>query len=142
MITNRPEIKFVSKNWGFEKIIVNTPLYCGKLLFIAAKKKTSLHYHNRKDETFFVHRGKVTILFSDDLEKIKSLATLIDGKVENPLLFDANSGGLQSVTLNAGENFYIPPRRVHRIVAHEDTELYEFSTQHFDDDSKRLLPGG
>ena len=27
------------------------------------------------------------------------------------------------------------------MVAHRDTELFEFSTQHFDDDSYRITPG-
>ena len=31
-------IKFVSKGWGYEKWIANSPSYCGKLLFIAKGK--------------------------------------------------------------------------------------------------------
>ena len=45
-------IKFVSKGWGYEKWIANSPSYCGKLLFIAKGKKCSWHYHKLKDEVF------------------------------------------------------------------------------------------
>ena len=40
MSTN--EIKHVPKGWGYEKWIVNTDLYCGKLLYINAGKKMFL----------------------------------------------------------------------------------------------------
>jgi hypothetical protein len=35
----------------------------------------------------------------------------------------------------------IPTGTVHQLEALEDVELYEFSTQHFDSDSHRLVPG-
>lgn len=135
---DRPEVEFVSKSWGYEKIIVNKPQYCGKILFIAKGKKTSLHYHDRKDETFYVHSGKVSILYSDRLDVIKDMAYLIDNSVENPELLS----NLESVTLKEGDTFYVPQRRVHRIIGAEDSLIYEFSTQFFENDSKRLLVGG
>ena len=39
------EIKHVPKGWGYEKWIVNTPEYCGKLLFFNEGKRCSWHYH-------------------------------------------------------------------------------------------------
>jgi hypothetical protein len=35
----------------------------------------------------------------------------------------------------------VPKGLVHQMEAIEDAELYEFSTQHFDSDSHRLVPG-
>ena len=35
----------------------------------------------------------------------------------------------------------IPPGLVHQMEALEDSELYEFSTQHFESDSYRLVKG-
>jgi quercetin dioxygenase-like cupin family protein len=43
--------------------------------------------------------------------------------------------------LNRGDNFHIYRGLRHQIEALEDTELFEFSTQHFDEDSIRLQNG-
>ncbi len=133
MIIDQPVIKFVQKGWGFEKWIVNSEKYCGKLLYIVKGKKCSLHYHDLKDETFFIHSGKVRLFYSDNLEEV-----IKDIGIMNK--FGAQ-GRLDAVVLNRGSNFYVPPGRIHQMIALEDTELYEFSTQHFDSDSHRLIKG-
>jgi len=38
-----------------------------------------------------------------------------------------------------GECMDVPPGLVHQMEALEDAELFEFSTQHFDSDSHRLV---
>jgi quercetin dioxygenase-like cupin family protein len=43
--------------------------------------------------------------------------------------------------LEAGDSFYVPQHRVHQVVALEDSEVFEFSTIHFDSDSYRLRKG-
>lgn len=129
MSNNQPEIKFVSKNWGFEKIIVNNERYCGKLLFFVKNKKCSLHYHGKKTETMYVQSGKIKILYCDDLEKIKTLDDRL--KIEY----------CNTIILEKGDNFHIPIGRVHQIIAIEDTELFEFSTEDFIEDSYRLIKG-
>ena len=50
------EIKIVPKGWGYEKWIVNTDEYCGKLLHFIKGKKCSWHYHKLKDETFYLQK--------------------------------------------------------------------------------------
>ena len=45
------------------------------------------------------------------------------------------------IFLSEGDTFHIPVGLRHQMVAHRDTELFEFSTQHFDDDSYRITPG-
>jgi len=46
--------------WGEELLFVNTPLYSAKLLIInESYAQSSLHYHNRKDETLIVLEGEV-----------------------------------------------------------------------------------
>jgi quercetin dioxygenase-like cupin family protein len=113
------DIKFVSKGWGFEKWIVNCEEYCGKLLYFAKDKKCSWHYHRLKDEVFYIQSGKVLVKFSDgdDIDKA------------------------EEVILNKGDNFHVCRGLRHRIIAIEDTELFEFSTQHFDSDSYRIERG-
>ena len=118
MKTSLP-IKFVSKGWGFEKWIVNKPEYCGKLLYFAKGKRCSWHYHEIKDEVFYIQSGKLLVKYSDEdsLEDAKELV------------------------LSKGDNFHVYTGLRHQMIALEDTELFEFSTQHFDEDSYRIVKG-
>lgn len=118
MKTSLP-IKFVSKGWGFEKWIVNCEEYCGKLLYFIKGKRCSWHYHKLKDEVFYVQSGKVLVKYSerDDLNSARELI------------------------LEKGDNFHVYRGLRHQMIALEDTELFEFSTQHFDEDSHRIKKG-
>lgn len=113
------EIKFVSKGWGFEKWIHNSSLYCGKLLYFVKGKKCSWHYHKLKDETFYVNSGKILLYYGDNDD------------IENS----------NKIILEKGENFHVYKGLRHRMEALEDTELFEFSTEHFDSDSYRIEKG-
>ena len=44
-------------------------------------------------------------------------------------------------TFESGDNFYVPSGLRHQMEALENTELFEFSTQHFDEDSYRVVRG-
>ena len=112
-------VKYVPKGWGYEKWIVNSEKYCGKLLFIAKGKQCSWHYHRKKDEVFYVQSGKVMLYYGwdDDIELAKN------------------------IILAKGDKFHVPVRLKHRMYALEDTELFEFSTEHFDKDSYRIIAG-
>ena len=116
---NSLEIKFVPKGWGFEKWIVNCEEYCGKLLYFAKGKRCSWHYHVLKDEVFYLQSGRMMVYYSeeDDIEK-------------------ANQ-----VILEAGDNFHVYRGLRHQMLALQDSELFEFSTQHFDEDSHRIIKG-
>jgi len=48
---------------------------------------------------------------------------------------------VEEFELGPGECMDIPPGLVHQMQALEDAELYEFSTQHFNIDSYRLIKG-
>jgi quercetin dioxygenase-like cupin family protein len=113
------EIKHVPKGWGYEKWIVNGELYCGKLLFFEKGKRCSWHYHKIKDETFYIQSGELLLIYGEDsdIEKAKM------------------------VVLKPGDKFYIQPGLKHQMQAREDTELFEFSTQHFEEDSYRIERG-
>ena len=116
---NSLQINFVPKGWGFEKWIVNTEEYCGKLLYFVKGKKCSWHYHKLKDETFYIQSGKILLKYSDDDEMAYA----------------------DEIILNKGDKFHIYRGLRHQMFALEDTELFEFSTQHFDEDSHRLERG-
>ena len=47
----------------------------------------------------------------------------------------------KQVILNPGDNFHVYTGLRHQMVALEDSELFEFSTQHFDSDSHRIIKG-
>jgi len=113
------DIKHVPKDWGHEKWIVNKPEYCGKLLMIEAGHHTSWHFHKLKDEVFFLQSGKLRVLYSDHDDL--SLAN--------------------EIVLEPGEAFHVYPGLRHRICAIKTSEMFEFSTQHFDEDSHRLMKG-
>ena len=113
------KIKFVPKGWGFEKWIVNCEQYCGKLLYFVKGKKCSWHYHKIKDEVFYVQSGKILVRYS----------YLDDPQID------------KEVILVPGDNFHVYVGLRHQMEAIEDTELFEFSTQHFDSDSHRIKKG-
>ena len=112
-------IKFVPKGWGYEKWITNGPLYCGKILWFCKGKQCSWHYHEKKDEVFYVRTGRLKVYWSnfDELERayVKEL--------------------------KAGDKFHVTAGIRHRMFALEDTEMFEFSTEHFDKDSIRIEKG-
>jgi len=112
-------IEKVEKGWGHETWFVNKPAYCGKLLFFEKDKKCSWHYHKIKDETFYVHKGSIELFFSheDDLSEASM------------------------ITLTKGDTFHVYPGLRHQMIALEDTELFEFSTEHFESDSYRIIKG-
>lgn len=113
------KIKFVPKGWGFEKWIVNNKEYCGKLLYFVKGKKCSWHYHILKDETFYLQSGKIVLKYSDNDEISLS----------------------KEIILTRGDKFHVYRGLRHQMMAIEDTELYEFSTQHFEEDSIRIIRG-
>ena len=55
--------------------------------------------------------------------------------------FDDNLDGAIEQILTTGDNFHVQTGMRHQMTALEDTELFEFSTQHFDSDSYRIERG-
>ena len=113
------KIKIVPKGWGYEKWICNTEEYCGKLLHIIKGKKCSWHYHVLKDETFYLQEGKLRVKYSDDDD------------LENA----------KEIILGRGDKFPVYRGLRHQMFAMEDTDMFEFSTQHFEEDSHRVIKG-
>ena len=112
----RPPVHIEPKVWGREVWIANGPLYCGKILELRQGMSTSLHYHKRKTESFYLHCGRLRIRIKDS----------------------PASEQIEEFEMNSGECMDIPVGLVHEIHALEDSQLFEFSTEHFDSDSHRL----
>ena len=112
--------KIVKKTWGEEIWIHNDKEYCGKILrFFKADNKFSLHYHIIKKESWYVGRGSFKYIWLDT-EIAEEKSTII--KVGT------------CITIERG----IP----HQLIALEDmSEIFEVSTQHFNEDSYRIRIG-
>ena len=130
MFSKKP-VKFVPKLWGYEKWLDNNDKYCGKLLFFSKGLSCSLHYHKLKQETFYLHSGRMEVRFYDHAQELEEYFKLygtrgLDDKLEKEIL-------------EQGDTFYVPAGRVHSMRGLEDCELFEFSTHHEESDSYRLI---
>ena len=92
------------KPWGYEKVLIFTEKYLTKELYLKEGFKTSLHYHNNKDETMYILSGSGYIEFEDRKEYFSK-----------------------------DDSIRIQPGVVHSIVANENTILHEVSTPYLDD---------
>lgn len=102
-------VKIVQKSWGREEWLANSPLYCGKILYINQNDGTSIHHHKYKFETMYVLEGEFRIFLEGDIFNI-----------------------------DVGDILHISPYQIHKIDGLEqENKLLEISTQHFDDDSIR-----
>lgn len=114
---NKPHF-FVPKGWGWESWIVNNPEYCGKALFFKQGKKCSFHYHKEKSETFYCYQGRIKVWLSDT-----------DDFPDN------------SIVLEPGDSVDVPRGTRHQMEGLLDSILIEFSTEHKDSDSYRIIKG-
>ena len=73
----------------------------------------------KKDETFYLQSGKILLYYGDS----------------------DNLSGAKDLVLEPGDKFHIYRGLRHQMVAIEDSELFEFSTEHFDEDSYRVAKG-
>jgi quercetin dioxygenase-like cupin family protein len=111
--------KYHPKGWGYELWIHNDEKYCGKMLYFNKGMKCSYHYHKKKHETFYLQSGKLLLRYGmdDDLESAVQ------------------------ILLTPGDVFEVLPYLRHQMEALEDSELMEFSTEHFESDSYRVEKG-
>ncbi len=99
----------VEKPWGHEVIWAETDDYVGKFVHVREGEALSLHFHEEKDKTLFLLRGKVT------------------------LELGAGLSSLHSVTVVEGQGFRVRPGVFHQIVALTEAEILEASTPELDD---------
>ena len=102
------DITRVEKPWGYELHWAKTDRYVGKIIHVNAGHALSLQYHNVKDETIYLHAGR--ILFEIDV-----------------------AGELTRREMRPGERVHITPKTIHRMTALEDSDIFEVSTPELDD---------
>lgn len=115
----KDEKNVVEKTWGQEIWFANNDNYCGKLLTIEPDKwssKGNFHYHEIKDETFFVVEGILWLDIADD-----------------------ETGEYQRYTLHENDSYRVMPGVKHRFSSAKGTacKFVEASTTHREDDSYR-----
>lgn len=121
---NEP-VKIVPKGWGEERWLHNDELYCGKLLVVNQGKRCSLHYHQLKTETFYISKGRVSMELTD----------LESARQQPPQIREVH-------VLAEGDCILLTPGMVHRFTGLDsENHIFEFSTQHFDEDSHRIEKG-
>ncbi len=87
--------------------IVNLPEYCGKILYLKKDYTCPLHYHKDKHETFFIWKGRVEM------------------EVEG-----------EKILMKPGDVLIMEPGKKHKFTAlEEDAIIFEFSTEHKEEDS-------
>lgn len=67
-----PKEARTDKPWGYE-ILHNRTSFITKTLYIRAGGRTSVHYHEDKDEMMFVHSGLLTIQRGESPDQVKKL---------------------------------------------------------------------
>jgi len=104
--------EYHKKIWGYELWIANSELYCGKILHVDKGCQLSYHFHKIKDETFFILDGMIKII--------------VEGEIK---------------TMAPGQTIHLKPNTKHTVFALKTSDILEISTQHFEEDSNRLIQG-
>ena len=116
-LAKKKKVKRTPTGWGNELEVHNGDGYCGRILTVAEGKKSSYHYHLKKNETFYV----------------------LDGTLEIDLSFDLHS---KSTVLQKGECIDIPRYVLHRFKGKTAAVVLEISTYDGgEDDIVRCRPG-
>lgn len=98
----------VEKPWGHELVWAETDRYVAKVLFIKKGESLSRQYHRKKDETFFVESGHMTLEIGDGAE-------------------------LRAIEMQSGDTFHCTPGTIHRMIGRTDVRVFEVSTPEIDD---------
>ena len=114
--------KHVEKTWGSEDWLVNTELYCAKVLTINQHCGGSFHHHEKKDETFLCLSGQAMLLWGS-----------------TPHHVNINVSSLDSVELLLGLFVRISPNTPHLLIGLSEipAQILEVSTHHDDEDVVR-----
>lgn len=106
---NIAPIRRTEKPWGYELLWAKSAGYAGKILHIKKGHRLSLQYHVEKVETILVNAGHLLLQLEDE------------------------QGQLAELNMLQGEACHIPAGRIHRMIAVEECDLLEVSTDKLDD---------
>jgi mannose-6-phosphate isomerase-like protein (cupin superfamily) len=134
------ERKIVPKAWGFEVIVANRE-FAGKILSLRPGFRCSAHYHQVKDETFYVLKGRMRVEIGDPGWMARF--TVRQGR---PVGVDAVDvlRRCRIVDMEPGMSLDVEPFTLHRFtgVGSEPCEFAEFSSHDDPADSIRVTESG
>ena len=110
-------LKEIDKYWGNMKTLFEGEDYTVKRIFMNAGSQSSLEYHTKKRESYFIEKGRLKV-------------GVRIGRAEN-----------RSLILEEGEILHIPIGLMHMRMAIEDTVIIEVSTKDDDEDSHIVEDG-
>lgn len=104
-MTNIVDQKRVEKPWGYELHWTPEGLpYMGKILHITAGKRLSLQRHDKKQETWYLMKGKAKVVWDDE------------------------KGSLTETLLEYGKGYTCEVGQRHRLMGITDCDVVEVST--------------
>ena len=110
--------RIIPKTWGCEIVVENGEEYCGKILRIDKGAKFSMHFHIKKKETWYVAKGTFLLSYIDTRDATE-----------------------KERELNVGDIIEVDRGDPHQLLSITGGDIFEVSTQHFDDDSYRIKKG-
>jgi mannose-6-phosphate isomerase len=99
----------VDKPWGYQLIFAVTPSYAGGVDVVKKGQSLSLQYHEYRDETLYLHEGKLQVQVED------------------------NEGAMSTFEVRPGWSIRFCATLKHRVTALEDSVIFEVSTPHLED---------
>lgn len=109
---------FVEKGWGHEYIWATNDLYCGKLMHFKKNAKFSMHFHAKKDESWYVLSGKFEVRY-----------------------IQTKNASIQTEILTEGDTWRNEPLEPHQLICIEEGTIIEVSTPDSVEDNYRVMPG-
>tara|TARA_R110002020_G_scaffold333507_2_gene548918 strand:+ start:12588 stop:13025 length:438 start_codon:yes stop_codon:yes gene_type:complete len=110
-------LKSVDKYWGKMDTLFEGEDFTIKRIYMKSGSQSSLEYHVRKEESYFIESGILKV-------------GLRIGRAEN-----------KSITLHKGDIFHIPVGLMHMRIAMEDVVIIEKSSKDDDGDSHLVEDG-
>lgn len=102
--------------WGYELWIENNEKYCSKLLILNEGFESSWHYHERKDETFIILEGRVSLTYENEMNTA------------------------QTIILREGEKFRLKPKVIHTFKSLTPRSIVMETSTTDDGDNVKLRP--
>jgi len=109
---------FVEKGWGSENIWATNDKYCGKLMKFNTGAKFSMHFHQHKEETWYVLDGLFFVKW-----------------------IDTKTADEYTTYLKPGDVWHNEPCKPHQIICQEAGTIIEVSTPDSVEDNFRVGKG-
>ena len=109
---------YVEKGWGHELIWATNDRYCGKMMHFNTGARFSMHFHQEKEETWYIQSGKFVVRWIDTKTAEQHEQLLVEGAV-----------------------WHNPPCMPHQLVCLQEGTVVEVSTPDSVEDNYRVQPG-